>query len=78
MKILWFLLISCTVLWCTAQEQSRQTTLEDLKKLLPVDLSDEVPTVVVTLLVRNKAHVLPLFLSYFERQDYPKDRMSLW
>ena len=36
------------------------------------------PTVLVTLLVRNKAHPLPYFLKLFEELDYPKDRMSLW
>jgi collagen beta-1,O-galactosyltransferase len=36
------------------------------------------PTVVITLLVRNKAHTLPYFLTLLERLDYPKDRISLW
>ena len=36
------------------------------------------PTVMVTILVRNKAHVLPYFFHYLEKQDYPKDRMSIW
>ena len=36
------------------------------------------PTVMVAILVRNKAHVLPYFLHYLEQQDYPKDRMSIW
>ncbi|KAK2144058.1 hypothetical protein LSH36_790g01064 [Paralvinella palmiformis] len=35
-------------------------------------------TVMVALLVRNKAHTLPYFLNYLERLDYPKDRMALW
>ncbi|XP_065359671.1 glycosyltransferase 25 family member [Calliphora vicina] len=79
MKILWFLLISSSVLWAYGQDESpAETTLEDLQKSLPVDLKNEEPTVMVALMVRNKAHVLPLFLSYLERQDYPKKRMSLW
>ncbi|XP_026843806.1 glycosyltransferase 25 family member [Drosophila persimilis] len=36
------------------------------------------PTVLVALLVRNKAHILPMFLSYLEQQDYPKDRIAFW
>ena len=36
------------------------------------------PTVMVAILVRNKAHVLPYFFHYLEKQDYPKDRMSIW
>ncbi|XP_023029681.2 glycosyltransferase 25 family member [Leptinotarsa decemlineata] len=35
------------------------------------------PTLLVSILVRNKAHTLPYFLSNFQRLDYPKDRMSL-
>lgn len=36
------------------------------------------PSVLVVSLIRNKAHTLPMFLSYLEQQDYPKDRISLW
>ncbi|KAK7487269.1 hypothetical protein BaRGS_00021497 [Batillaria attramentaria] len=36
------------------------------------------PTVVVALLVRNKAHTLPWFLGHLELLEYPKDRISLW
>ena len=36
------------------------------------------PTIMVAILVRNKAHTLPYFLNYFERLNYPKDRMALW
>ena len=35
-------------------------------------------TVVVALLVRNKAHTLPWFLGQLELLDYPKDRIALW
>lgn len=35
-------------------------------------------TILVTLLVRNKAHTLPYFLKLFEELDYPKNRMALW
>lgn len=36
------------------------------------------PSVLIVSLIRNKAHTLPLFLSYLESQDYPKERISLW
>lgn len=36
------------------------------------------PTVLITILVRNKAHTLPYFLTYLEQLHYPKDRMHLW
>ncbi|KAL7741179.1 hypothetical protein ACLKA6_018203 [Drosophila palustris] len=43
-----------------------------------LDLEYEKPTVLITLLVRNKAHILPLFLSYVEQLDYPKQRIAFW
>lgn len=36
------------------------------------------PTVFIVLLVRNKAHTLPYFLTLLERLDYPKERIALW
>lgn len=36
------------------------------------------PTVVIAILIRNKAHVLPWFLKYIENLDYPKDRIIVW
>lgn len=36
------------------------------------------PTILIVTLIRNKAHTLPVFLSYLEAQDYPKNRLSLW
>jgi hypothetical protein len=42
-------------------------------------LEEEVlPTVFIALLVRNKAHTLPYFLTLLERLDYPKERIALW
>ena len=43
----------------------------------PVTAEDE-PTVMVALLVRNKAHTLPYFFKLFEDLDYPKTRLYLW
>ena len=36
------------------------------------------PTVMVAVLVRNKAHTLPWFLHYLQNLDYPKQRVRLW
>lgn len=36
------------------------------------------PTIVISILARNKAHTLPYFLSLLENLNYPKDRISLW
>lgn len=36
------------------------------------------PTILISILARNKGHTLPYFLSLLERLDYPKDRISLW
>lgn len=35
------------------------------------------PTIFISILVRNKAHVLPYFLSNIENLDYPKERITL-
>lgn len=35
-------------------------------------------TVVIAILIRNKAHTLPYFFTCLERLDYPKDRLILW
>jgi collagen beta-1,O-galactosyltransferase len=36
------------------------------------------PTVFISILVRNKAHTLPYFLSLLENLQYPKDRITLY
>lgn len=36
------------------------------------------PTVMIALLIRNKAHTLPYFFTYLENLNYPKDRIALW
>lgn len=36
------------------------------------------PTVLITILVRNKAHALPYFLTFLEQLTYPKERLYLW
>jgi hypothetical protein len=35
-------------------------------------------TVMITILARNKAHVLPLYLKCIERLDYPKEKIHLY
>lgn len=83
-SVLYLLLLStgCCGLWhlgtTEAYGRKTPTIVEEVSHLLPDDLGDYPPTVVVALLVRNKAHVLPLFLTYLEQLDYPKSRISLW
>jgi collagen beta-1,O-galactosyltransferase len=36
------------------------------------------PTVMIVMLVRNKAHVLPYTLTFLENINYPKNRISIW
>ncbi|XP_048774539.1 procollagen galactosyltransferase 1-like isoform X2 [Ostrea edulis] len=36
------------------------------------------PTVMIALLVRNKAYVLPWFFGHLEKLNYPKKRVSIW
>ncbi|KAL3275915.1 hypothetical protein HHI36_020650 [Cryptolaemus montrouzieri] len=38
----------------------------------------QTPTVLISILARNKAHTLPYFLSYLEKLNYQKNRISLW
>lgn len=44
----------------------------------PAGADEKLPTVLVTTLFRNKAHVLPYFFSFLHALDYPKDRIALW
>jgi hypothetical protein len=50
-----------------------QTSLDDQATSI-----NQSPTVMIVLLVRNKAHILPHSLALLERLDYPKNRISLW
>ncbi|XP_029047412.1 glycosyltransferase 25 family member [Osmia bicornis bicornis] len=36
------------------------------------------PSVLIAILVRNKAHTLPYFLTFLEQLNYPKSRIHLW
>ena len=40
--------------------------------------SPELKTVLIVLLVRNKAHTLPHFLAMLDGLDYPRDKLRLW
>ena len=40
--------------------------------------SSELRTVMIVLLVRNKAHTLPHTLAMLDGLDYPKDKIRLW
>lgn len=39
---------------------------------------NKLPTVLIVILFRNKAHLLPHFFACLNRIEYPKDRISLW
>lgn len=54
---------------------------EEINQNLNIIKSDSLykrPSVLLISLIRNKAHTLPLFLTYLQEQDYPKDRIALW
>ncbi|KAG7211162.1 hypothetical protein KM043_010486 [Ampulex compressa] len=40
--------------------------------------SVKTPTVLISILIRNKAHTLPYFLTLLQRLEYPKERIHLW
>lgn len=42
------------------------------------DANDTLPTVLITILVRNKAHTLPYFFGCLENLSYPKEKISLF
>lgn len=53
----------------------------DLQETDDVDINvwdRQYPSVVICVLIRNKAHTLPYFFGYLEELDYPKDRMKLF
>ena len=52
-------------------------TAEDEIARIEENKSRLLPTVFLALLASNQAHALPQFLAYIERQDYPKDRISI-
>jgi len=57
-------------------EKEELEAWSDLSK--PRDQITIPPTVVVVILVRNKAHSLPNFLAFIDRLNYPRDRMSIF
>lgn len=42
------------------------------------EITYKLPTVGISVLVRNKGHTLPYFLTCINNLDYPKDRLYLW
>lgn len=40
--------------------------------------NDEEPSVVLVILIRNKAYMLPYFFTYLGNLNYPKERITLW
>ncbi len=71
-RILLLLLLGMAVIQ-GAENEDEADDLDDLD-----DEADLEPTVMIVLLVRNKAHVLEYTLTMLEQQDYPKDRISLY
>lgn len=55
-----------------AEEMVLQNAIRDKSHLY------KKPSIMIVTLVRNKAHTLPMFLTYLEEQEYPKSRISLW
>ncbi|KAL5290495.1 CERCAM family protein [Megaselia abdita] len=49
----------------------------NFNEAVPIEV-ERTPTIFVPILIRNKAHILPYFFSYFENLDYPKNKISLW
>ncbi|ESO04768.1 hypothetical protein HELRODRAFT_111764 [Helobdella robusta] len=52
------------------------TTCQSAEEIWPA--SSTAPSVMIAILLRNKAHTLPWFLHYLEKLDYPKNRIRLW
>ncbi len=70
--------------WLTAQSLTL-VILGITTWIIPTSLQEEVaqdgelaPTIMIVLLVRNKAHVLRHTLALLEKQNYPKDRIALY
>jgi len=61
----------------TDTDVNKEESNEFLKPINFPDAQVE-PTVFIALLVRNKAHTLPYFLTLLEKLDYPKDRIAIW
>ena len=76
MKYFVYLPVLLLAIWSVQAEHV--STVEAILSQLPTDLKDEPPTILIALMVRNKAHILPYVLSYLEQQIYPKHRLALW
>lgn len=53
------------------------TTIQ-LTKSQHIHQEKESPAVLISILIRNKAHVLPYFFSFLENLNYPKNRVGLF
>ncbi|XP_061163842.1 procollagen galactosyltransferase 1-like isoform X2 [Saccostrea echinata] len=76
--------LTCLVFCCFyvafIGEKSFFVICEDLeiKAAVENDFKYAEPTVMIAILVRNKAHVLPWFFGHLENLNYPKNRVSIW
>ncbi|KAG1708447.1 Procollagen galactosyltransferase 2 [Nymphon striatum] len=83
-RYLKFIILALFVYKTPANEDVNQTTTTTsersfiLESDVPVKDGRLFPTVMIHFAARNKAHVLPYFLSLLTSLDYPKNRISLW
>lgn len=71
------LLISVIILF-TQKNQNIYALPADEDSLLLNEDYTKLPTIIIVVLFRNKAHTMPYFFNFLHRLDYPKDRISLW
>ena len=76
MQMLYILLLSCCIIICNGFNDNKHDHSQGPNSVRnPVERE---PTVLIPLLIRNKAHILPYFLNYLQNLNYPKDRISIW
>lgn len=68
------IIVNFLIFYCNCENVEKIEDVKKEKAALPLHK----PTVVISLLIRNKAHTLPHFLTYLETLNYPKDRINLW
>lgn len=68
---------------CATDSYIDENSPENAKQSTDVPITTTVdhikpPTIQIVTLFRNKAHTMPLFFTYLNRLEYPKERISLW
>lgn len=77
------ILILCHVNRLFASSMGDESTLnQDAMESTELPIADfdhnKPPSILIVTLFRNKAHTMPLFFTYLNRIEYPRDRISLW